>query len=1399
MRFNIKSILLTIVIFAMSASTSALAASQTGFAFAPVGAVKISPPENVFYVGGKGFVMLDSVEGENGGIFCISCDSYGNANIDNWGQPANLNLEKENNLLFRMNKALFKESEDAQLEALPDEIIKKTDRNHKWFCDRGRTFGDFEITCGVNLLSIDEYKKYVNLIGVNDKDFTSWWTRSPYIPWDDFYITLGASPAGKTAVAGHSDKNQVRPCFWLDSDFFESTKLDSYRMGSNIKKMLISFGDEKLSELGYSKEEIEEIKQSDTDISEFFSIELPDMPDTWYGVKSFDFDVNIELQSKEQRSYKVKVFIDGKVIHEKDVTVPAQTLKKITLNTGEMTNAKHKLKAEVYFNEKLLWEDSKSFDVIQEYEPQFMEEYTAKGFNHHISNLRFLLALKEPAAQYKLMRRVGSTAQRDGYEWPSFEQVKKMYLWNNVSLISDMAAQPGPLQMTFGYNNYLYSDRIKKGGDNKYTPVTKENIDNYSEYISETMKRFKGVDYPMIWNEPIGDGFWKPGKDVPSYSMLVMASVGLAKNALGTDVKTNWTVGSATLENMKDLVEKGGYSYFDVWTTGTYQLCQKIDTREMWVEYLNKGAGGWKDLTAYEFGGSTNVGGDYTEKEQAALIPVQMMLYDDLGFSMQAIYQFNNFGLSTTEREENFGVVDAYSRAKPALYSIAAHFRLLNGAKFLGRCKRDNLYSFYYYKDGKVIEVDYVNKGTKAVNIAGKEAYDLYGNKITPVNNEIVVAREPVYIFGNKKDEALNGILSTVRSDAEFMYDYYANLMGKERKYNSFDTFTISPTVTKYANEPQEFEDCINVHEEDAYGFEIIGEELENEFGKFYAMTQNGIPEENEIKNYLNEYYDLGNKFIRDYKDGRIHMSTREFSGFLYSMHKIGEKIANVYMMTVPQNEADPKFATGVFAEIQNVMKKNESEVVGGIYEYSTSMLHIAEKYVNEAANVSKMKESNPQKAGVIASRNLIGEKIVDWVKEFMDLEGVSHRRIVLQMTRANRKFYNFSENEAIFSLYNFGKKDFSGKIEFYDSEGTQLFTTPATVKGNDSTEVKCKFDLQNTTENRTLYTVKLISGDEVWYEEDIDDIELAETAVVKLVPSDVPVEHISTVNVSVENTFNQKMDYTVKLETPEDWTLANNEKTVSVAPGQTREVSFEVSEKKTKDFNEYYFNVVLSSNGTELVNQKDIPLQFLYVPKAKSAIDIDGFNGDISSWRNTYPVMVSVPKEPSNPKSWQSSSASLKMYTQWDSSALYILAVVYDDMQLNDKLGALMWNGDSIQLSIDTDHTKTGSYDSGDLELGFALTDSGLQNHAWTGESEAFNNMSYSIIRNNDDNTTKYLLRIPKEALKSMKLESGYIFGMNVVLNDADTVARTYWDELTFGTGYSKSPSYYYDWILGK
>jgi len=1398
-RKSIKSFFLTVFIFIMSIGTPALAASQNGLTYAPVGAVKVSPPENVFYVDGKGFVMLDLVDGDNGGIFCISHDSYGNVIIDSWGNPSKLDTELESNLAYKLNKELLKEKENVELEALPDAIINKIDRNHKWFYDRGRTFNDFETVCGINLISIDEYKKYVNLIGVNDSDFENWWTRSPYIVWDDHYLTLGCEPAGKTSLSGFNQSGQVRPCFWLEKDFFETTKLDIYRMGSKIKKILIDFGEDKLFKIGYSKAEIEEIKKKDTDISEFFKLKLPKMPDTWYGVTTFDFELNIELYCKSSKTYKVKAFLDGNLIQEKNVKVSANSSEKVILNTGEMTNAKHNLKVEVYYNEVRLWECTRTFDVIQEYEHQFMEEYSGKGFNHHIMHTQFIFAANTPAEQYKLMQRVGSMAIRDGYEWPSFETTKKMYLWNDVGLIKDMVAQPGPLQMTFGYNNHLYSDNVIKGGDSKYTPVTKENLDNYSEYMSETIKHFKGIDYPMIWNEPIGDGFWKPGVDIPSYSLLVMASVGLAKNAIeDTNLKPSWTIGSAWTPHIEDLVNKGGYSYFDAWTAGSYKPGEEsLDKKVIQLQYLKQGAGGWKDLTAYEFGASTNVGGDYTKAEQAALVPLQMILFDEAGYSLQAIYQFNDYGQSPTEREQNFGVTDAFARPKPSLYSIAAHFRLLNGAKFLGRIQQDNLYTFYYYKDGQVIEIDYVKDGTKVIDVTGKTVYDLNGNRIMPVNNEIVVGGELVYIFGNKKDKGVKASANSVRIEAEYFYDYYANLMGKERKYDSFDKFD-KTHVDNYRNLPKEFDDYIDVYEEDAFGFEIIEKDFTDITERFYAIADKGMPTQDEMEKFVNEYYALGLKFIKDYKDGKIYMSTREFSGFLYLFHQIGEKIANVYMMTVPQNERSPEIVTNIFEQVRSKMRKNENKVPGGVYEYSNSMLRIAEKYVMEAYDVNKLKENNPQKAGVIHSRNLIGKNLILWIEEFMELEGISHNRIVLQMTRANRKLYNFSENEAVFSLYNFGKVDFDGEVEFYDSEGTMLFKTPASVKANDSTEVKCKFNLQNTTENRKLYTMKLTSGGEVYYEEVIDDIELAETAVVNIMPASVPAENLDSITVKVENTFNSSMTYSVKLKAPEGWRLVNDEKSVSVEPGHSKDVVFEIAEKQLKNFNEYYFDIVLSSDGVELVNQKQIPLMFLYIPKLKGSIDVEGFDGEITSWKNTYPVMLSVPENPENPDSWLTSEASLKMYTQWDSSALYILAVLYDNNQLNDKLGANIWNGDSIQLSIDTANNKTGYYDDDDMELGFALTDMGLQKYAWHGESEAFSNMSYNIIRNNSDNTTKYLLKIPREALKSMKLEKGYVFGMNVVLNDADTVLRTYWDELTYGTGYSKSPIYYYDWILG-
>ena len=740
------------------------------------------------------------------------------------------------------------------------------------------------------------------------------------------------------------------------------------------------------------------------------------------------------------------------------------------------------------------------------------------------------------------------------------------------------------------------------------------------------------------------------------------------------------------------------------------------------------------------------------------------------------------------------------------MYAVAAHFRLLNGAKAIGKTVDGNLYTYYYYKDGAVVAVAFCNNGTARQKLpASCSVLDMSGNPVKIENGEVLIGLNPVYILGLDKETAMTGAGNQIRDEFELFIDYYANLMGEEQEYNSLpgkffdDSLSNSAHSSSGKKNMQQCLDYMMNTEEDAFGYDIIKEKVASKIDEYFALTKEGLPSAEELEAYINSYYDMGIELMEDYKAGRIHMSAREFSGLMYSLHFIGEYMANVYMMSVPSNEVlQIPSSSAELKHITAAIDQKESRTEGGIYEFSRAILSYGNNYASEAEEVFRLSESNPQKAGVVKSRNLMAENLNKWAQNFMDCEGISHSRMLLQMTRENRTFYNFSENTAVFSLYNFGKKDFEGTIKLYDSEGTELLSVPAQLAAGKSAEFKGTFLLSNTTENRSLYTIRLYSGDELYYEEVIDDIAIAEKAVITMNTSMVPAEQLTEVSFNVENTFNTEQQYVVRVIPPEGWALEENEKTVSIKPGQTSTVSFNVEKTHITDFNEYYFDVELTASGDETVKQNDLPLQFTYVPKTNEDIDINAFNGDISDWKNAYPVIVNVPENPSDPESWANANRALRLYAKWSAGDLYLLARVNDDKMLNDRVETEIWNGDSIQFSIDTTNSKTAFYDDGDYEFGLALTGAGMQHYVWTGASGGFNNMEYKIIRNEQDRTTLYLIKIPADALSPMRFIQGYEFGMNVVLNDADSVSREFFAELTDGTAYEKAPIYYHTWILG-
>ena len=122
--------------------------------------------------------------------------------------------------------------------------------------------------------------------------------------------------------------------------------------------------------------------------------------------------------------------------------------------------------------------------------------------------------------------------------------------------------------------------------------------------------------------------------------------------------------------------------------------------------------------------------------------------------------------------------------------------------------------------------------------------------------------------------------------------------MGEEQEYDSlpgkFNEATSSVNVTNQ----QYCMDYMMDAEEGAFGYEIIKDKVTAKIDEYFALTQDGLPTAEELEAYINSYYALGLELMEDYKDGNIHMSEREFSGLLYSLHFIGEYMANVYTVS---------------------------------------------------------------------------------------------------------------------------------------------------------------------------------------------------------------------------------------------------------------------------------------------------------------------------------------------------------------------------------------------------------------------------------------------------------------------------------------------------------------------
>jgi len=218
-----------------------------------------SDSDYVFYVDGKGFVVLKEQNVKDSAYLVMALDAYGDIfsgdNADSksateWkniygqtGYGVDGTTTMETKLLGDGNTFDSLAEDGDATYALPEAFDAYIDMNHKWprAVDKWGTVGEF--IAGVTIPSYSEYVNYADRLGYTDNlqavsTSTDVLLRDLYGTGDQTTTTIGKVISGRLSTSNAAGPYLLRPCFWLGKDFFEKNAIDIETAGSGVKEII---------------------------------------------------------------------------------------------------------------------------------------------------------------------------------------------------------------------------------------------------------------------------------------------------------------------------------------------------------------------------------------------------------------------------------------------------------------------------------------------------------------------------------------------------------------------------------------------------------------------------------------------------------------------------------------------------------------------------------------------------------------------------------------------------------------------------------------------------------------------------------------------------------------------------------------------------------------------------------------------------------------------------------------------------------------------------------------------------------------------------------------------------------------------------------------------------------
>lgn len=1356
-------VLLSAVLLLMN-STAAFAAIDRLYV-GPAGVTATTPADNLFRIAGgsRDFILLDAtVTGDVYQYFVLAKNNYGARAFDP-DNTAMFDVSDANNIAYWLNHDFVDPASTSSVK-LEQDLVRHIDFAHQWLTEGGHpstTYAqDYLTTAGVALLSQAEYVQYAGQFGYKDNMSSwGWWLRSPRGKNVGTNITLAVATGGTGETSGSEAKSasvMVRPAFYLQDSFFRSVKLDVATMGSKVKQALREhYSIEQLRAVGYSDLELGLMGYK---VPEIIQVKM-DQSSRTYSPDTVSFSVYFTNNKDMPVTYSVNYQTTDGTTGEQPVTVPASQTLLVPILLPPLKNGIHSLHVEVKEGQRLAAGfDSPTFAVFPDYEPRFGDDQALFGVAAHYDQ-----SGKTDAQDTLLMDKAGIRYIRDGISWHKVEKAKGVFdFTRSDEWVNDAASKGMQIVSLLCFSNSLYNG----GLDVKTGPFTQEQLDGYVNYVKQVVSHYKGkISAYELWNEP-NISFWLPEPNVMDYARLVKAA-SLAIRSI--DPEATIIAGSVATQNgpgyLDSMFLQEVYPYIDAVSFHPYVYPNNPDknyeTTLKSYTNITKKYGGWKDQNLTEIGWPTSTDArGVSEELQSVYLTKQYLISAANGIRQSAIYDFRNDGTDPTYTEDNFGIVRIDRMPKPALVAVRQINQALADAYYVGELNAGSQVKAYLWKKGQeyVIVAWSLSGGSQSIALTGGlVATDYLGNPLTPPGSgsTYAVGPAPVYFTG---------------VDAAWAKEQVKTLaVSRHQKWlNGWDAVLSAAPALK--------------------------SQLQ---GLYTAGFGSGTY--TEIKAAAGQYEMLGKGIVDAAAAGSFTMENA--MSMLYEYHLAGVPLEALMQGASGQPVLTALGSTAGLALTDSLIQAKLQAVSGGSLKFAQEIMRHARNWNQKAA--AYLQAGKPDMA--LAWDETAG-RLARWAADVAASETVEPTNLLLTSYPTKVSLFEGGSASILASVANQRITALVGAVKLIDPvNGATIAQEAVSLAPGEQKQLPFVIDSSALQAGQTS-SLKLVleGGNGVALRSQTIPVTLAPKVSLSLKPSGQTMEQLNSIGISLKNLFAGPLSGTVEVTPPPGWTM-ETAKAYNLAAGQSQDLAFSVEAVRNQPYHEYMFGVAVKDSEGRLLKSAVLPLSFAVMVKAEQTLGAPAdFDGNLESWKKAYPIYLNPPAEPRSAQAWQESNLAARMYTQWDESALYVLAQVYDDYLFNNKSGMNIWDGDNVQVSVDPLHDKTsGKYSTDDYEYGFARTGQGNEVYAWQAAT-AFG-QSYGskpaewveVLRDEEQKLTTYMIRLPQANVTPLQLQEGTIFGFNTAVNDADILNRERLAEFTGGTASSKNPSLYADWRL--